>query len=139
MGQRMSERKRRILLVDDDESILETVCFALRERGYEVITARDGVEGLMRIERDTPDLVILDLIMPRRSGLSVLERLHGSRRHRPRIIMVSAIDDPRQRDFALSRGAERYLVKPYDLDELMKSVDELLNGADSSSSAPLES
>lgn len=122
----MAERTHRILLVEDDESIRESVRHALQERGYEVIIARDGAEGLMRVERDAPDLMILDMIMPRRSGLTVLERLHRSPMRRPKIIMVSAIEDPRQREFALSRGADRFILKPFDLDDLANEVDSLL-------------
>lgn len=120
------EQQKRILLVDDDESIRESVRHALQERGYEVIVARDGAEGLMRVERDAPDLMILDMIMPRRSGLTVLERLHGSPLRRPKIIMISAIDDARQRDFALSRGVDRFVLKPFDIDLLADEVDALL-------------
>lgn len=122
----MAERTHRILLVEDDESIRESVRHVLLERGYEVITARDGAEGLMRVERDAPDLMILDMIMPRRSGLTVLERLHRSPLRRPKIIMVSAIEDPRQREFALSRGVDRFILKPFDLDELAREVESLL-------------
>ena len=122
----MAERTHRILLVEDDESIRESVRHVLQERGYEVITARDGAEGLMRVERDAPDLMILDMIMPRRSGLTVLERLHRSPMRRPKIIMVSAIEDPRQREFALARGVDRFILKPFDLDELAAEVDALL-------------
>lgn len=122
----MAERTHRILLVEDDESIRESVRHALEQRGYEVITARDGAEGLMRVERDAPDLMILDMIMPRRSGLTVLERLHRSPMRRPKIIMVSAIEDPRQRDFALARGVDRFVLKPFDIDELLTDVESLL-------------
>ena len=122
----MPGRNQRVLLVDDDDSILESVRAALGERGYEVLTARDGAEGLMRVERDVPDLMVLDMIMPRRSGLTVLEHLHRSRLRRPKIIMVSAIDDARQREFALSRGADRFIVKPFDIDRLADEVDGLL-------------
>jgi len=65
----------RVLLVDDDESILEVISTAFEHRGYGVLEARDGSEALVRAERDAPDLVVLDLVMPRRSGFAVLDRL----------------------------------------------------------------
>ena len=71
----MQQTGHRVLLVDDDESILEVIEAAFRRSGHEVLVARDGSEALVRAERDAPDLVVLDLVMPRRSGFAVLDRL----------------------------------------------------------------
>jgi DNA-binding response OmpR family regulator len=126
----MSDSSKRILVVDDDEEILETVQFALQDQGYEVLLAHDGQEGLMRAERDQPDLILLDIIMPKRSGFAVLERLRQSRIRSPRIIMLTANTDPRHREFAESRGADAFLNKPFDMDELLTTVESLLNNGD---------
>ncbi len=123
----MCDQTKRVLLVDDDENILETVSVALAGRGYEVLMARDGAEALIRAERDTPDLIVLDVVMPKRSGFTVLERLYQSRVNSPRIIIVTANDEPRHREFAASRGVDAFLAKPFDLDHLLKTVDSLLN------------
>ncbi len=69
--------KKRVLLVDDDPELVESVRIALMSRGYEVLVACDGAEALARVERDRPDLMVLDLVMPRRSGLTVLDRMHA--------------------------------------------------------------
>lgn len=122
----INRAKKRILLVDDDEAILETMRAALQGSGYEVLTARDGSEGLMRAERDDPDLIVLDVVMPRRSGFAVLNHLRNSRFRSPPIIMVTASDEPRHREFAAARGADAYMPKPFDMGELLVQVEVLL-------------
>ncbi len=116
----------RVLVIDDDRSILEVVEIALTERGYEVLLADDGAEGLARVERDRPDLVILDMVMPRRSGLTVLERLRQWGTQSPHIIVLSASDHPKQREFALNCGATTFLSKPVDIEVVADQVDQLL-------------
>jgi CheY-like chemotaxis protein len=116
----------RVLVIDDDPSILEVVEFALTERGYDVLLADDGAEGLARVERDRPDLIILDMVMPRRSGLTVLERLRQWGTQSPHIIVLSASDHPKQREFAMRCGAEAFLSKPIDIELVADQVDLLL-------------
>ena len=123
VGASMNQQPHRVLLVDDDESILESVRCALAERGYEVLVARDGAEALARAERDAPDLIVLDLVMPKRSGLTVLDRLRARNTTSPRIIMLTANDEARHRDFALSRGVTAFLAKPFEMEELLTEVD----------------
>jgi len=122
----MNGTRKRILLVDDDEQIIEAVQFALEERGYEVLTASDGAAGLMRAERDEPDLIVLDVVMPKRSGFAVLEHLSRSRHRTPPIIMLTANDEQRHRDYAASCGVAAFIAKPFDIGELMQTVDSLL-------------
>ncbi len=117
----------RVLVIDDDHSILEVIEFALIERGYDVLLADDGAEGLARVERDRPDLIILDMVMPRRSGLMVLERLRQWGTQSPRIIVLSGSDHPKQREFAIHCGADAFLAKPVDIDLVMDQVDSLLS------------
>ena len=71
--------KKRVLLVDDDREIVESMRIALETSGYEVLVARDGNQGLVMVERDDPDLVILDMMMPKRSGFLVLEKVRRTR------------------------------------------------------------
>lgn len=123
----MNSRNLKVLVIDDDPSILEVVEIALTERGYEVILADDGAEGLSRVERDRPDLVILDMVMPRRSGLMVLERLKQWGPNSPHIIVLSASDHPKQREYALECGAEAFLRKPVDIEVVADQVDQLLS------------
>ena len=115
----------RILLVDDDPQVIESVQAALQAFGYEVLVARDGSEGLMRAERDAPDVVVLDMMMPRRSGLNVLERLRSGGQQSPPVIMVSANADEKQRDFAQAHGVVAFLRKPFEIPELLKVISRL--------------
>lgn len=122
----MSDETKRVLVVDDDEQILESVRLALEDHGYEVLTARDGAEGLVRAERDEPDLIVLDVVLPKRSGFTVLDHLRrGPLRTLP-IIVLTASDEQRHRDFAASCGADRFLPKPFDMSDLLTEVDRLL-------------
>ena len=122
----MSDSKKRVLVVDDDEEIVESVQLALQERGYEVLIAHDGAEGLVRAERDEPDLILLDIVLPKRSGFTVLDHIRRGHVHPPRIIMLTANDEQRHRDFAASCGADAYIAKPFDMGELLSEVDLLL-------------
>ena len=122
----MIDPKKRILLVDDDEEIVETVKLALQDHGYDVLVARDGSEGLMRAERDAPDLIILDMIMPKRSGFSVLDHIRKRHASSPRIIMLTGNEEQRYRDFAASRGVDAFLAKPFEMPQLLEEVESLL-------------
>lgn len=122
---RPTRPKRRVLIVEDDSSIAECIEFVLTQRGYEVMLAADGTEGLCRAERDFPDLIILDVVLPRRSGLVLLERTRQWHPGPPRIILITGNDEPRHRDFALSRGADGFFAKPFDVEDLAAAVDEL--------------
>lgn len=125
-GVEMTDPKKRVLVVDDDEQILTSLECALQERGYDVLIARDGAEGLMRAERDAPDLIVLDVIMPKRSGFLVLDRIRSRHMTSPRIIMVTANEDQKHREFAESRGVDAFISKPFDVGQLVSKVDSLL-------------
>jgi DNA-binding response OmpR family regulator len=119
----MSARRPRVLIVDDDEGLAECLRVALLNHGYDVLVARDGAEGLARLERERPDVIVLDVIMPRRSGFAVLERIHRRPDGTPRIIVATGNDEQRHREFASSRGADAFLGKPYDVETLVAEVD----------------
>src|SRR5262245_8726659 len=123
----MDERKHhRVLVVDDDRQFLEATRTMLEEHGYEVVTANDGSEGLMRAERESPDLIVLDVMMPRRSGFGVLEHIGHRGRPGPWIVVVTANDEERHEEIALAKGADAFLKKPFEMPELLKAVDSLL-------------
>jgi CheY-like chemotaxis protein len=120
--------RKRILVVDDDPAITEVIELALTSRGYDVLIATDGAEGLRRAEQDSPDLVLLDVVMPRRSGLMMLERLRQWQSGAPRVILMTGNDEPRHREFAETRGAVAFFAKPFDIDALVEAIDEVLAG-----------
>jgi DNA-binding response OmpR family regulator len=119
--------KKRVLLVDDDPEIIESVRAALMMRGYEVLVAWDGAEALSRVERDRPDLMVLDLVMPRRSGLTVLERMHRTGMRSTPIILMTGTDEQRHRDAAQLRGVSVFLSKPFAIEQLLLEVETILN------------
>ncbi|MGQ9574572.1 MAG: response regulator transcription factor [Thermoguttaceae bacterium] len=119
-------RAKRILLVDDDHEIVETMRFALESKGYETLVAWDGNQGLAMAEREDPDLVILDMMMPKRSGFLVLERLRRTRRIPMRVIMITANEGSRHKAYAEMLGVDDYIRKPFPMDRLLESVDRLL-------------
>lgn len=116
----------RVLVIDDDVDIREAVQTALEEAGYAVIAAADGAEGLMRVERDCPDIVVLDVVMPRRSGLRVLEVLNQRTHDGPSVILMTGNTGDALKQFAKEHGADVYLSKPFDIDELLTEVRRLL-------------
>ncbi len=118
--------QKRILLVDDDPEIIETLRHALSAKGYDVIIARDGNQGLALAEREDPDLVILDMMMPKRSGFLVLEKLRRTRPVPIRIIMITANEGSRHKAYAEMLGVDDYLRKPFAIDRLLESVGRLL-------------
>jgi DNA-binding response OmpR family regulator len=117
---------KRILLVDDDREIVESMRIALEASGYQVLVARDGNQGLALAEREDPDLVILDMMMPKRSGFLVLEKLRRPRPVPVRIIMVTANEGNRHKAYAETLGVDDYIRKPFAMDRLLDSIERLL-------------
>jgi DNA-binding response OmpR family regulator len=125
--EKAAEKKQRVLLVDDDHEIVESVRYALEANGYSVLVARDGNQGLAMAEREDPDLVILDMMMPKRSGFLVLEKLRRSRPVPLRVIMITANEGSRHKAYAEMLGVDDYIRKPFAMDRLMESVKRLLS------------
>ncbi len=114
----------RILVVDDEPSIVELLAYNLKRAGYDVLEARDGLEALSRARKHEPDLVILDLMLPRLDGLEVCREL---RRERDvPIIMLTARDAEIDRVVGLELGADDYVVKPFSVRELLVRVKNVL-------------
>ncbi len=123
----MSKGKR-ILLVDDDPEIVESMRTVLEAKGYTVMIARDGNSGLAMAEREMPDLLILDMMMPKKSGFLVLEKLKGKEaktRNMP-TIMITANEGGRHRAYAEMLGVDEYIRKPFAIDKLVGAVDRLM-------------
>ena len=118
--------KKRILLVDDDFEIIESMRMLLEAKGHEVLVASDGNQGLVMAEREDPDLMILDMMMPKRSGFLVLEKLRRSRPVPLKIIMITANEGSRHKAYAEMLGVDDYIRKPFAMDRLLESVEKLL-------------
>lgn len=121
-----SRSGKRILLVDDDPEIVETIRLALEGKGYQVLVARDGNQGLAMADRENPDLIILDMMMPKRSGFLVLERLRRTRPVPVRVIMITANEGARHKAYAEMLGVDDYIRKPFPMDRLLESVERLI-------------
>jgi DNA-binding response OmpR family regulator len=113
---------RTVLVIDDDPDIRDLLRDALEARGYRVACAPDGEAGIARALADRPDLVILDLMMPRTSGFVVLERLKHHHRLGVPVIMLTGHDGDHQRAYAESLGVDEYLTKPVRPHQLFDSV-----------------
>lgn len=118
---------KRVLLVDDDNEIIESMKAVLESRGYEILVARDGNQGLMLAETEHPDLVVLDMMMPKRSGFLVLEKLRRTRPMPVRVIMITANEGSRHKAYAEMLGVDDYIRKPFAMDRLLSSIDRLLS------------
>jgi DNA-binding response OmpR family regulator len=117
-------RAQRILLVDDDPNLLVVLAEQLRDDGYDVATARDGQEALRRLEGGWPDLILLDLMMPRIDGLALARQIK-SEADLP-IIVLSAIDTADSKARLLDEVAEDYVAKPYHYPELRARIQRVL-------------
>lgn len=115
-------RKPRSLVVDDDETIIDHVTYVLRQSGFDVEQAFDGLDALRRCQSARYDLIVCDVRMPRLSGLSLLSNLAQTQNADSLVVMISAIDDSALRKQALASGASAYLVKPLTAEALRAVV-----------------
>ena len=121
-----SARNQTVLVVDDDADILASVSYALEQAGYTVLTASNGEDGLTLAKERKPDLAILDMMMPKRSGFLVIEALREEFTDPIQIIMRTANEGNRHQSYAELLGVADYLHKPVAIDTLLTRVDELL-------------
>lgn len=120
---------KKILIVDDEPNILISLEFLMKREGYEVVLARDGQEALDAIAREHPDLVLLDVMMPIKSGFDVCHEVRSGEMARDTIIVMLTAKG-RDTDIAkgMALGADAYMTKPFSTRELVEKVSELLRG-----------
>lgn len=112
-----------VLVVDDEPFLVETVCFALEKAGYECLTAADGEEALRAVAERRPDLILLDLMLPKLNGFKVCRQLKSD----PGtgaipIVMLTARTQERDRILGRETGADEYVTKPFEIDDLLEVV-----------------
>ncbi|MDO4574402.1 MAG: response regulator [Planctomycetia bacterium] len=117
---------KKILIIDDDMEITESMRLTLESRGYQVFSGADGNQGLALCEQESPDLVILDMMMPKRSGFLVLEKLRRTLKIPIRVIMITANEGNRHKAYAETLGVDDYIRKPFPMDRLLESVERLI-------------
>ncbi len=126
--------REKILVVDDDPDILEALTMILEAKGYQVATARDGVEGLAKLRAENPDLLVLDLLMPKMDGFAVCKELQDPRwskyKEVPILILSSVREEASRRRYELETGLELdvddYVEKPVAPDVFLERVEKLL-------------
>ena len=124
----------KILIVDDDPDILDAMTMIMESQGYKVVTARDGIEGLANLKSENPDLLILDLMMPKMDGFAVCKELQDPRWSKfnsiPILILTSVREEASRRRYELETGLELdvddYVEKPVSPDVLIERVTKLL-------------
>lgn len=122
----MPSAQKVILLVDDDNEIVESMRAVLESKGYRIMVARDGNSGLTIAEREGPDLIVLDMMMPKKSGFLVLEKLKGRSGGLIPTIMITGNEGSRHRAYAEMLGVRDYIRKPFAMEKLVKSVEKIL-------------
>jgi DNA-binding response OmpR family regulator len=118
---------RKVLIAEDEPNIVASLEFLLRQFNYEVRVARDGVEALALVASFAPHLVLLDVMMPRKSGFEVCRRIRGNPAwQNVKVMMISAKGRDSDIDQGLALGADAYVTKPFSTKALMATVRELL-------------
>lgn len=129
--------KARILIVDDDDALAAMLCEFLRNEGFETIVAGDGTAAIQQLETGKPDLVVLDVMLPGRSGLDILRDVRNRWPRLP-VMMLTARGEAIDRIHGLELGADDYLPKPFDPRELLARARAVLRRAASNGSEPGE-
>src|SRR4051795_6318147 len=119
----MPSAQKRILLVADGNEIVESMRTILESKGYRIMVARDGNSGLTVAERENPDLIVLDMMMPKKSGFLVLEKLKGRPGGLIPTIMITGNEGSRHRAYAEMLGVRDYIRKPFAMEKLVKAVE----------------
>lgn len=119
------EMNNKILVVDDEEHILTLIKFNLEQAGFQVVTATDGEEGLQKAVEEKPELIVLDLMLPKKDGMEVCKELRLQRNTTP-ILMVTAKDDEFDKVLGLELGADDYMTKPFSPREVVARVKAIL-------------
>jgi len=131
---------KKILIADDEPNIVAAIEFLLQQSGYEVHVAQDGEEALKLVEACIPDLVLLDVMMPKKSGYEVCTRIRERADWRHiKIVMLSAKGREAEVNKGLSMGADLYVTKPFSTRELMATIKRLLDQGSDADAVSAES
>jgi DNA-binding response OmpR family regulator len=120
---------RRVLIVDDEPNIVTSLKFLMKQSGFETSIARDGEEALTEVESFQPDLVLLDVMMPKRDGFEVCQKLRAAGHTQLKIILLTAKGRETEVAKGLAIGADAYVTKPFSTRELVDLVNRLMAGS----------
>jgi len=117
------KKKKKILVVDDELDMLMVIKLRLEASGFEVITATDGLEGLNAARKDNPDLIVLDIMLPKMNGYKVARFLKFDEEYKKiPIVMLTALGGEEDRTTGIETGADAYLTKPFETEQLLSAV-----------------
>lgn len=124
--------KGKILIIDDEPDLLETMRFRLDAAGYEVFTASDGITGINKAKENMPDLIIMDVMMPGIDGFETLNRLksEAATKRIPAVILSCGREEEEWAKKSLQLGASGYIVKPFETDSLLFTVEKFVKKGD---------
>lgn len=136
----MSAKSGYLLLVEDDPDILKLLNTALTFRGYRVVTACNGKEGLDAVRKERPAIVIADIMMPKLDGFGLVHRLRINPETRtiPVIFITATFLSPEDKEFALDIGVTRFIQKPLDMDMFLETLDKLFKQGEAAALEPLK-
>ena len=119
---------KKILVVDDEADLVKTIRFSLETKGYTVLVSYNGEDALNQARKEHPDLVLLDIMLPKLDGYKVCRLLKFDERykHIP-IMMLTAKTQEKDKILAMETGADEYITKPFDMDELIEKIKAYLN------------
>lgn len=119
---------KKILIADDEHKILMSLEYSFRKIGYEVFIARDGTEVLEFLKTITPDVILLDIMMPNLDGYSTLDEIKkNTNLNNTKVLFLSAKNNPKDIEKGLEMGADAYVTKPYSIKKLISQIEELLS------------
>ena len=123
----MSKEVKKILVVDDEKDLIETLKYRLEDAGYIVLVALDGLEGLEKAKEFVPDIILLDIMMPRMDGYQACRALkHDSGTKHIPVVILTAKGQEIDKQKAKEAGADGYIVKPFEGKDLIKKLNEFL-------------
>ncbi len=116
-------KQNQILVIEDDASVRTLLDKSLRAKGYGVVTCDDGLEGLTMLELTKPDLIIVDIMMPRLDGMTFVKAIKDNEQTRPiPVIFLTSNNDAKTMIQGINMGAKHYITKPFQLDDLLSKV-----------------
>ncbi len=122
---------KRVLLIEDEPNIIEAIRFILSRDGWTVETHSDGATAVEAVSRKTPDIVILDVMLPNKSGFDILRELRADMAHAERpVLMLTARGQKKDRDMAEAAGVSHFMTKPFSNTEMLDVVRQLAGGGD---------
>ncbi|MBP7172854.1 MAG: response regulator [Cloacibacterium sp.] len=117
---------RKIIIADDEHKIVMSLEYSFRKQGYDVFIARDGSEVLELLKKETPDVVLLDIMMPNVGGYTTLQEIKKQEKLQDcKVVFLSAKNNPKDIERGLELGADAYVTKPYSVKKLIQQVEEL--------------